>query len=137
MASLSQRINNALHPFKRIRKEIKGEIDKLQSKLNIQETNKIAKALAFERFYQNQNINCEANFSKNHFVLFNYPYHFVDACGNLGDEIQSIATQKALDLVFENTSYEYFGRDCLAYFNTQPQRVDANIMGGGGLINTQ
>lgn len=128
MASLSQRINNALHPFKRIRKEIM----KLNMKLNTQEANTITtKALAFERFYQNQNVNCEANFSKNHFVLFNYPYHFVDACGNLGDEIQSIATQKALDLVFENASYEYFGRDCLAYFNTQPQRVDANIMGGG------
>lgn len=114
---------------KRIRKEIKGEIEKLRSELNIQEAVKITKVLAFERFYQNQNANCSANFNKNHFVLFNYPYHFVYACGNLGDEIQSIATQKALDLVFENASYEYFGRDCLACYKAQ--RVDENVMGGG------
>lgn len=83
------------------------------------------RSIAFERFYNNQSANQSTDFSDNHFVIFGYPYHNFGACGNLGDEIQSIATKNALDSTYPNATYEYFNRDDFAYYKS------THKMGGG------
>lgn len=130
--SLSHRIKNAFRPFKRIRNEIRQiRNDTKGIRIDNHSIQNVAKAIAFERFYDNQNANYLANFGKNHFVLFNYPYHFLHACGNLGDEIQSIATKNAIDSIVPNASYEYFCRDTLAYYNANKSQIVNNNIGGG------
>lgn len=81
----------------------------------------ILKTMAFERFYQNQNINEVIKFKKEYFVLFHYPNHFINAhkIDNLGDDIQSLAVKNALNLIYSNPKFEYFGRDYLSYYNTE------------------
>ena len=89
----------------------------------------ILKTMAFERFYQNQNINEVIKFKKEHFVLFHYPNHFINAqrIDNLGDDIQSLAVKNALNLIYSNPKFEYFGRDYLSYYNAE----------GGGVVIMQ
>lgn len=136
MATLAEKIKNILRPFKRIRKEIgavKSEIaDTIKAGRfdNITQVDNITQAIAFERFYHNQTMcDCESiNFSKNHFVLFDYPYYNVVAWGNLGDHIQSIATKNAIDSIYKGANYEYFGRDYLAYYN------GSQNTGGGAIV---
>lgn len=128
MATLAEKIKNILRPFKRIRKEIgavKSEIVRVVGGFD-----NTTQAIAFERFYHNQTMcDCESiNFSKNHFVLFDYPYHHISSASNLGDHIQSIATKNALDSIYKGANYEYFGRDYLAYYNGA---LSQNIGGGG------
>lgn len=127
MATLTQKIKYILRPFKRIRKEISAVRSEIAKSTNGFDS--IAQAIAFERFYHNQTAHdCDSiDFSDNHFVLFNYPYHNVFACGNLGDEIQSIATKNALDSIYKSAKYEYFGRDYLAYYGG----IAHKNMGGG------
>ncbi len=133
MANLAQRIKNILRPFKRIRKEInamQSEITKTIQFDNI--------AIAFEQFCHNQTTHCMGNssdsidFSNNHFVLFDYPYHHICNASNLGDHIQTIATKNALDSIYKSANYEYFGRDYLAYYNST---LSQNRGGGTPIAN--
>lgn len=129
MATLTQRIKNILRPFKRIRKEIGAMKSEIAEVVKAERFDNITQTIAFERFYHNQTMRDyeSINFGDNNFLLFNYPYHNVFACGNLGDEIQSIATKNALDSIYPNANYEYFGRDYLAYYNG----ALSQNMGGG------
>lgn len=119
MATLAEKIKNILRPFKRIRKEIGAVKSEIVRVTELERFSNTTQAIAFERFYHNQTIcDCESiNFSKNHFVLFDYPYHHISSASNLGDHIQSIATKNALDSIYKGANYEYFGRDYLAYYN--------------------
>ena len=116
---------------KKYLRRILDRIQALEQRISLEQRfSNIAQSIAYERFYHNQNA-CDCgdlvDFSDNHFVIFNYPYHFVGGYGNLGDEIQSIATKNALDSIYPNATYEYFGRDYLAYYN-----ATALQNGGGG-----
>lgn len=125
MATLVQRIKNILRPFVvAIKREIADAI-------KAERFDTITQAIAFERFYHNQTMcDCESiDFSKNHFVLFSYPYHHIFSISNLGDHIQSIATKNAIDSIYNGANYEYFGRDYLAYYNG----ALSQNMGGGGI----
>ena len=133
MATLAKRIKNVLRSFKWIRNAnsaVKSGIDSIKSEIaKAGGFDKIAQTIAFERFYHNQTTqNYESiDFSKNHFVLFDYPYHHILAASNLGDYIQSIATKNAVDSIYKDAHYEYFGRDYLAYYNG----AFSNKIGGG------
>lgn len=127
MATLAEKIKNILRPFVvAIKREIADAI-------KAERFDNIAQTIAFERFYHNQTMcDCESiNFSKNHFVLFSYPYHHIFSFSNLGDHIQSIATKNALDSIYKGANYEYFGRDYLAYYN------GSQNTGGGNRVNSE
>lgn len=129
MATLAERIKNILRPFKRIRKEVGAIKREIANTIKAERFDTITQAIAFERFYHNQTMcDCESiNFSKNHFVLFDYPYHHISSASNLGDHIQSIATKNAIDSIYKGANYEYFGRDYLAYYNGA---LSQNMWGG-------
>ena len=114
MATLAKRIKNVLRSFKWIRNAnsvVKSGIDSLKSKIaKVSGFDKIAQTIAFERFYHNQTTQKSIDFSKNHFVLFDYPYYHILAASNLGDYIQSIATKNAVDSIYKDAHYEYFGK---------------------------
>lgn len=131
MATLAERIKNILRPFKRIRKEIGAVKREIVNTIKAERFDTITQAITFGRFYHNQTMcDCESiNFIKNHFVLFDYPYHHIgNGASNLGDHIQSIATKNAIDSIYKGANYEYFGRDYLTYYNG----ALSQNMGGGG-----
>ncbi|TKX29636.1 hypothetical protein CQA38_02360 [Campylobacter sp. MIT 12-5580] len=53
------------------------------------------------------------------FIIFHYASHGVYNSRNLGDYIQSIATQKAITQGFENVNFKYFDRNALNFYPQQ------------------
>ena len=77
----------------------------------------IAKAMAFQHFWCSQNTKEQVDFSKDYFLLFDYPNTNSLIPFNLGDNFQTIATRNAIDSIYQNSSYEYFASEYLAYYN--------------------
>ena len=64
--------------------------------------------------YSDAKIDIENPYS---FLLFNYAYHNVKiGHHNLGDYIQTIATQDALSSIFDIKSFEFWDRDSLSFY---------------------
>ena len=82
---------------------------------NIRYTNEINSALLNikDKIKNINNIKIE---NKNKFLLFKYTYKPHVSWSdtkvlNLGDYVRTVATKKALDIIFKNNQYEYFNRD--------------------------
>lgn len=75
------------------------------------------KQIAFLHFIENQK-NKKTPLKENSFALFDYSYHFFSNFGaNLGDEIQTFATQNALNTICENPQFSFVSRDFLNLFS--------------------
>lgn len=83
----------------------------------------LKRGIVFERIYRNFSTPLP-HIERNQFVLFNYATHSLFGYYNLGDCIQAIATQRALEKISPNSHYTFFDRDKLGFYNP-------TTMGGG------
>ena len=102
---------NLRHPLRFIRRTLNAiySIEPMHAHIA-----NVEKSLAFQRVWENRQ-KTTPPLLKNQFAIFNYSFHFLPSPANLGDEIQTIATQNALNSICENPQFSYVSRDFLQF----------------------